>query len=581
MTMITRLFSRFILVLLSLFVVEQADANDTRWYLTPGVSFITPDANRAANNGTGFQIGIGRPFGPALHLEFTGVSDTLAQQKGTLEFKQQGWLLDGLYFFNRNAYLSPYSVVGAGVLETQFKGEKRHRPMMNLGVGVMTRLWGERVGLRSDFRYRVDERNLTVSTKTNKREERFGDFVINLTFVVPFGEGKSVSTPKSAQPAAQAKDAKDVDGDGIPNNKDACPDSPAGEKVDSNGCELDDDEDGIVDRLDKCPDTAFDTAVDALGCSLKNDRDGDGIIDNKDACPNTPAGEAVNQSGCELDSDSDGVVDSRDLCPNTPISTAVNTAGCSLKNDSDGDGVMDNTDTCPNTPAGEKVDQSGCELDGDSDGVVDSRDICPNTPVGAVVDATGCIQQVDKDKAGASRPANKGDSDKDGVPDGKDACPATPANATVNERGCELDGDNDGIADARDLCPESKAGETVDLAGCKMAKVTVLKGVNFKEGSDRLLPNSMGSLDTVAETLRRNPDVVVEVAGYTDNRGGVAANKKLSKKRAEAVASYLIIKGVIAANVITNGFGPEDPIADNNTPEGRKLNRRVELHILD
>ncbi len=577
--MIIRLFFRFILVVLSILVVEQADANDTRWYLTPGVSFITPDTTRLANNGTGFQIGIGKPVGNRLNLEFTGVSDTLAQKKGSLEFEQQGWLLDGLYFLNRNSYLSPYGVVGAGVLETRFDKIKRHRPMVNLGVGVTTsQLWRERVGLRADLRYRIDERNLIINTKTNKLEERFGDWVVNFTFVVPLGDGKPSSAPKSGRPSVVAND---VDGDGVLNNKDACPDTPPGEKVDSNGCELDDDEDGIVDRLDKCPDTAFDTAVDPAGCPLKNDRDGDGITDNKDACPNTPEGEGVDQSGCELDSDGDGIVDSRDLCPNTPTDTAVNTAGCSLKNDTDGDGVLDSSDACPNTPAGEKVNQSGCELDSDSDGIIDSKDICPNTPVGAAVDATGCIQQVDKNKVSALRPDKKGDSDKDGVPDATDACPATPANAIVNERGCELDGDNDGIADARDLCPESKPGEIVDLAGCKMAKVTVLKGVTFKEGSDRLLPTSMASLDTIAEILRRNADMVVEVAGYTDNRGGVATNKRLSKKRAEAVASYLIIKGVIAANIITNGFGPENPIADNNTPEGRALNRRVELHILD
>ncbi len=75
------------------------------------------------------------------------------------------------------------------------------------------------------------------------------------------------------------------------------------------------------------------------------DSDGDGVVDSKDKCPGTPAGRKVNADGCELDSDGDGVVDGADKCPITPAGRKVNADGCEL--DSDGDGIVDGDDKCP------------------------------------------------------------------------------------------------------------------------------------------------------------------------------------------------------------------------------------------
>jgi len=105
------------------------------------------------------------------------------------------------------------------------------------------------------------------------------------------------------------------------------------------------------------------------------DSDGDGVVDAKDKCPTTPAGRKVNADGCELDGDGDGVVDALDKCPTTPAGRKVNAEGCEL--DGDRDGVVDALDKCPTTPAGRKVNAEGCELDSDGDGVVDALDKCP------------------------------------------------------------------------------------------------------------------------------------------------------------------------------------------------------------
>ena len=99
-------------------------------------------------------------------------------------------------------------------------------------------------------------------------------------------------------PAAAAPASKDSDGDGVPDDKDRCPGTPDGARVDAQGCELDSDGDGVVDRLDRCPNTPDGARVDAQGCEL--DSNGDGVVDRLDQCPNTPRGDKVDARGCTL-----------------------------------------------------------------------------------------------------------------------------------------------------------------------------------------------------------------------------------------------------------------------------------------
>ena len=97
---------------------------------------------------------------------------------------------------------------------------------------------------------------------------------------------------------------------------------------------------------------------------LKVDEDGDGVKDEFDKCPGTPAGEKVDASGCsqsQFDADNDGVPDYLDQCPNTPGDESADANGCSpSQKDDDDDGVNNKIDICPGTPKGEKVDGYGC-----------------------------------------------------------------------------------------------------------------------------------------------------------------------------------------------------------------------------
>ena len=314
----------------------------------------------------------------------------------------------------------------------------------------------------------------------------------------------------------------------------------------------DSDHDGVPDKKDACPDTPAGAAVDSKGCPIDSDRDG--VYDGIDQCPATPAGVHVDAKGCPVDSDGDGVPDGVDQCPNTPAGVAVDAAGCPL--DSDKDGVPDGIDKCPNTPAGATVDASGCPLDADLDGVPDGLDQCPNTPAGTKVDAAGCPLPVEAVRPQQAAPVP--------TPPGK--CPPAPPGSQVDANGCLIL-----------FRPEAARPAT---PGAPPRPTLILTGVNFETGRSALTRDSYLVLDAVAASLLANPDIRIEIAGYTDSTGTKFSNLRLSQGRAVAVRFYLARKGVTPARMVAKGYGASGYIAPNSTAAGRAQNRRVELHKL-
>ncbi len=156
--------------------------------------------------------------------------------------------------------------------------------------------------------------------------------------------------------------AADTDGDGVPDRRDDCPDTPTGVQVDKNGCPVDTDGDGVADYQDECPAEAG--VANLNGCP---DRDGDGVADKNDQCPDEAGTAATN--GCP-DSDNDGVADAQDNCPDTPAGVQVGPDGCPV--DSDGDGVPDNEDACPNSAG--TAETKGCpELDAATQKLIEEK----------------------------------------------------------------------------------------------------------------------------------------------------------------------------------------------------------------
>jgi OOP family OmpA-OmpF porin len=197
--------------------------------------------------------------------------------------------------------------------------------------------------------------------------------------------------------------------------------------------------------------------------------------------------------------------------------------------------------------------------DSDGDGVLDPDDKCPGTPKGVKVDASGCPL----------------DSDGDGVPDYKDKCPGTPKGVKVDKNGCPLDSDGDGVPDYLDKCPDTPKGVNVDVRGC-----WIIRDLKFDYNKWDIKPEYHSALDNGVRVLNLNSTMKVEVQGHTDSVGSDAYNKSLSEKRAKAVMDYLISKGISADRLSFAGKGELDPVATNETPEGRAENRRVEFNII-
>lgn len=255
------------------------------------------------------------------------------------------------------------------------------------------------------------------------------------------------------------------------------------------------------------------------------DKDGDGIADDKDDCPTVAGLSKFN--GCP-DSDNDGIMDSEDVCPSTK--GIAKFKGCP---DTDGDGVQDSEDKCP-TVAGEINGCPKANDDKDGDGVKDAVDRCP-TVAGT---ANGCP-----------------DSDKDGIADNVDKCPAVAGIAANN--GCP------------DLDDE-----------VKQALSQAMEGLFFKSGSAVIETKSYAVLDNVAKIMLAHPEYKLQISGYTDNTGSASGNLRLSQKRAAAAKAYLIKDGVDGSRMTSQGYGIANPRADNNTAEGRALNRRVEFKVV-
>ena len=110
---------------------------------------------------------------------------------------------------------------------------------------------------------------------------------------------------------------------------------------------------------------------------------------------------------------------------------------------------------------------------------------------------------------------------------------------------------------------------------------TIHSGINFESGTANLTPDSKETLDAILAVLQNEVEMKIEIAGHTDASGNYAFNVQLSHDRAQAVVNYMVEGGISADRMRAVGFGPDKPVADNRTREGRAKNRRVEIHTIN
>lgn len=258
---------------------------------------------------------------------------SLAAVSSELGSGQDAYLLqlqaDALYNFTGMGKLVPYAAAGIGVAhyDPASVSADKYDFLVNYGVGARY-FFTDKLAARLDIRQPVvfDDTDFNLMATVG----------ISYFFGVPKKPVEvAEAAPEPASVVAAAPEAApvkpgDSDGDGVADNDDRCPGTPAGVPVDLQGCPFDSDADGVADYEDKCPDTPRQAKVDSRGCPL--DSDGDGVYDYLDKCPDTTAGAPVDVTGCLKDTDRDGLSDWEEMKltgtdPNNP--------------DSDGDGLSD------------------------------------------------------------------------------------------------------------------------------------------------------------------------------------------------------------------------------------------------
>ena len=218
------------------------------------------------------------------------------------------------------------------------------------------------------------------------------------------------------------------------------------------------------------------------------------------------------------------------------------------------------------------------EPDEDRDGVPDAVDACPHV-VG--------IKTADPRTNGCPP-----DADEDGIDDLEDSCPTVAGIETSDPEtnGCpDRDRDKDGVPNDADACPDDRGAPDIDPRrnGCPKAflrgsRIEILEQVDFKPGSVEIVatPENEALLTAVLSVvLKLTEGRKVRIEGHTDDRGDPATNRKLSGARAASVAKWLVEHGIDRARVSSEGFGPDRPVATNQTEAGRAENRRLEFRL--
>lgn len=259
----------------SLSFMSQAQAyepQDTRWYAAPFASFVNTGGDRAAQDGWGGGLAIGKMLDQYFNVELKGFYHGFDSKPGALgEWQLAGATADVQYFLSRDKF-APYTVIGIGGMNTSVGGVEDASFVGEAGAGFTYELC-DHLLLRSDVRYRY---NNNFDTKFGRSTDEFHDMVVNVGFVMPFGAKPKAAAleipapaPAPIAPAAPDCSVLDSDNDGVSNCMDQCPDTISGSKVDAQGCPLSLELKGVNFKLDSSELTPNAMAIlDGVAASL-------------------------------------------------------------------------------------------------------------------------------------------------------------------------------------------------------------------------------------------------------------------------------------------------------------------------
>lgn len=490
------------------------------------------------------QLGIARQFMTQIGLSYMPLKTKDDPANPLKAYETQIAMADIRFLFSpiQMSVISPYIYTGMGVAKDVKDGNSHFCPVFPMGLGLQARL-GDRVSLDLHGGYNVSSDRLDGLTRasdnmnslTNARNDAFYNVMFGVSVNSPFGR----------------KAAKPMDSD-----KDGLTDADELNKYNTNPNKADTDSDGLND---------YDEIMVYKTDPNKADTDGDGLNDYAEV-------KTHSTNPLKIDTDNGGMYDGAEIKsgknPLDPKDDVPEPVIDTSKLDTDNDGLSDYEETNKYRTDPKKADTDGEGLS-DGDEVLKYR----TDPLKTDTDSDG-LNDYEEVFAYKTDPL-KADTDSDGLNDFAEV--KTHRTDPVN-----IDTDGGGMNDGAEI----KAGRNPldpkdDLYDLKKDVKLVLTGINFATGSSTILSNSAATLQKVYESLQALPEVNILITGHTDSVGSDADNQALSMRRANSVKSWLVNKGISSSRIQVVGKGESEPIASNETLEGRAQNRRIEMSVIN
>jgi OOP family OmpA-OmpF porin len=222
------------------------------WYVSPGVHAVYTDDVRNVDDDLGYNLAIGKAVSEGFNLELDGWNGSFDGPGGdNLEMNSAG--INALAVFYRESRFSPYLLFGAGWLEKNYEISPNESSLyIDTGVGLLINLFRSS-NCSSGLALRADARGRHDFTDTSRGDDKLLDYMGGFGVHIYFGGPPCAREPEPLPPPPPPPPPPaplDSDGDGVTDDRDRCPGTAAGARVDATGCELDSDGDGVVDSKD-------------------------------------------------------------------------------------------------------------------------------------------------------------------------------------------------------------------------------------------------------------------------------------------------------------------------------------------